>query len=76
MTNVFRVDRAQYDVDALSDAGRTLIERLNFAQQKMQELSNQQALLTKAKNAYIAELKIEIVKARSGVDLTSLLSDD
>ena len=40
------------------------------------ELTNQQALLTKAKNAYIADLKMEIVQGRTGVDLGALFSDD
>jgi hypothetical protein len=30
----------------------------------------------KAKNAYIADLKTEIVKGRTGVDLGALFSDD
>ena len=34
------------------------------------------ALLTKAKNAYIAELKTEIIIGRTELDLGALLSDD
>ena len=34
------------------------------------------ARLTKAKNAYIADLKLEIVQRRTGVDLGALFSDD
>jgi len=43
---------------------------------QVQALSNQKALLTKAKNAYIANLKSEIVQGRTGVDLGALFSDD
>jgi hypothetical protein len=53
-----------------------LVERLSFAHLQVQALSNQQALLTKAKNAYIADLKSEIVQGRTGVDLGALFSDD
>lgn len=76
MTKRFRLDGAEYDVDALSSEGRALVERLHFAHLQVQTLSNQQALLTKAKNAYITDLKSEIVQGRTGVDLCSLFSDD
>jgi hypothetical protein len=76
MTKRFRLDGAEYDVDALSTEGRALVERLTFAHLQVQTLSNQQALLTKAKNAYITDLKSEIVQGRTGVDLGALFSDD
>ena len=76
MTRRFRLDGAEYDLDALSVEGRALVERLTFANLQVQTLSNQQALLTKAKNAYIADLKSEIVQGRTGVDLGALFSDD
>lgn len=76
MTRCFRIDDAEYDAETLPPAGKALVEKMTFAQLRLQEMINQQALLTKAKNAYIAELKAEIVKARSGVDLGALFSDD
>ena len=76
MTKRFRLDGAEYDLGALSVEGRALVERLTFAHLQVQTLSNQQALLTKAKNAYIADLKSEIVQGRTGVDLGALFSDD
>ena len=76
MTKRFRLDGAEYDLDALSTEGRALVERLTFAHLQVQALSNQKALLTKAKNAYIADLKLEIIKGRTGIDLGPLFSDD
>ena len=76
MTKRFRIDGVEYDADALSAEGKALVERLSFAHLQVQTLSNQQALLTKAKNAYIADLKSEIVQGRTGVDLGTLFSDD
>jgi hypothetical protein len=76
MTKRFRLDGAEYDMDNLSAEGRALVERLTFAHLQVQTLSNQQALLAKAKNAYIADLKLEIVQGRTGVDLGALLSED
>jgi hypothetical protein len=76
MIKRFRLDGAEYDLDALSAEGRALVERLNFTHLQVQALSNQKALLTKAKNAYIADLKAEIVQGRTGIDLGAFFSDD
>ena len=76
MSQRFRIDGVEYATDVLSQEGRDLVARLTFARLTLQELNNQQALLTKAKNAYIADLKLEIVQGRTGVDLGALFSDD
>lgn len=76
MMKRFRLDGAEYDVEGLSAEARALVERLRFVRLQVQSLSNQQALLTKAKNAYIVNLKAEIVQGRTGVDLGALFSDD
>jgi hypothetical protein len=55
---------------------RALVERLSFAHLQVSALSIQHALLTKAKNAYIADLKTEIVQGQTGDDLGTLFSDD
>ena len=76
MSQRFRIDGVEYATDGLSQEGRDLVARLTFTRLALQELNNQQALLTKAKNAYIADLKLEIVQGRTGVDLGALFSDD
>lgn len=76
MIKQFRLDGADYDVGAMSTQGKRLIESLTFAQLQIRALTNQKALLTKARNAYIAELKLEMVKGRTGVNLGALFSDD
>lgn len=76
MSRRFRIDGVEYDANGLSDEGRALVERLTFTQLTLQELSNRQALLTKARNGYIADLKLEIIKGRTGVDLGSLFAED
>lgn len=76
MTKRFRLDGAEYELDALSAEGKALVERLSFAHLQVQALTNQKALLTKAKNAYISDLKLEIVQGRTGFDLGALFSGD
>lgn len=76
MNQRFRIDGIEYNTQGLSQEGRDLVVRLTFTRRTLQELRNDLALLTKAKNAYIADLKTEIVQGRTGVDLGALLSGD
>jgi hypothetical protein len=76
MTQRFRIDGFDYDAESLSQEGRDILARLTFTRLTLQEFSNQLALLTKAKNAYIADLNSEIIQGRTGVDLGALFSDD
>ncbi len=64
------------DYESLSDKGKSLKDKLDFVNQQIRTLFNQQALLNKAKNAYIEEIKHEIVLKRAGVDLKNLICDD
>jgi hypothetical protein len=43
---------------------------------KIQKLMNERAVLTRAKNAYIDDLKLEVVESKSGLDIGALFSDD
>jgi len=76
MSQRFRIDGAEYNTEGLSQEGRDLVERLTFTRLALQEMSNEMALLSKAKNAYIADMKTEIVEGRTGLDLGALFSDD
>lgn len=81
MTPIVRLDGVDLDVDRLSAAARQILERLQFVQQRLQELQDQQALLTKAKRAYIADLKVELLQpakqpGQSGARLGAFLRDD
>jgi hypothetical protein len=67
MKQRLRLDGVDHDVDQLSAEARQILERLRFVQQRLQELHNQQAMLTKAKNAYIADLKADLLQPVSGV---------
>lgn len=76
MSRHFRLDGIAYDAKALTHEGQAIVDRLTFVRTHIVALTNQQALLSKAKNAYIADLKAEIVRGRSGVDLEALFNDD
>ena len=72
----FKLDGLSYKIADLSDEGRDILQQLIFARTNVLELRNQQALLSKAKNAYIGELKSDIVQGKSGIDFGTLFSDD
>ena len=75
MTDTVRIDGEDYDLASLSAAARAQLDSIRFADAQIAELKNMQALLTRAKKSYIDGLEREIIKARTGVDFSSLLSD-
>lgn len=72
----FQLDGLSYKIADLSDEGRDILQQLIFARTNLLELSNQHALLSKAKNGYIGDLKADIVEGKSGIDLGALFSDE
>jgi hypothetical protein len=59
-----------------SDEAKVLVARLQHMDRMFEEKSNLLALLTKAKNAYIADLKAEIIKEKTGVDFSTLFDEE
>ena len=75
MAKTLRLGDKDYDVSVLSDEGRRTLALYQYATTQLQEAENRMALLTKARNAYIADLKNEIIEGRTGVDLGALFDD-
>jgi predicted nucleic acid-binding Zn-ribbon protein len=67
-----RLDDRDYDVDDLSDRAKKLASEIQKVTQRIQEAQNMTAILTKAKKAYIADLKTEMLSAKAGL----LFGDD
>ena len=76
MDQRFKIDGREYEISSMSLEGKELVERLTFINVKLQELQNSIALLSKAKNGYIEDLKTEIIQERTGVDFSDLFSDE
>lgn len=72
MLKCFALDGVEYAADDLEESGRAILEKLTIVQTHIATLENMQALLIKAKNAYISDIKAEIIKNRTGVDLSAL----
>ncbi len=69
---ILRLDGEEYDLSKASEGAKTLVARLQHLDRLFEEKRNLMALLTKAKNAYISDLKTEIIKNKTGVDLSTL----
>lgn len=76
MDQRFKIDGREYEISSLGQEGKELVGKLTFINVKLQELQNSIALLSKAKNGYIEDLKTEIIQERTGVDFSDLFSDD
>lgn len=76
MKQKFKFEDVEYSSDNLSDAITKRFLLLQFTQHKLQELQDNAAVLNKAKNSYIADLKNEIISGKLGVDIGSLLADE
>ena len=66
MGQKIKFDDREYDVENLSDQAKVLLTSLQFATTRMQELTNMQALLQRAKNSYVDSLKKEMLSSKSG----------
>lgn len=73
---ILRLDGEDFDLSKASEEAKALVARLQHLDRLFEEKSNMMALLTKAKNAYIADLKTEIIKNKTGVDLSSLFDEE
>lgn len=76
MTRRVRLDDGEYALDDLPEAAKALVDRLTFAQSRLQDLHNHTALLKKAKNGYIEALKLDFIRARTGVFLEDIPPGD
>jgi len=72
----FKFEDVEYSTDNLSEDNINRFLKLQFTQHKLQELQDNAALLNKAKNGYIADLKNEIISGKLGVDIGNLLDDE
>ena len=72
MSQRINLDHVEYETSSLTDNGKSILASLQEASARLQELQNLQAIFTRAKRSYIDELKREIIKGKSGVDIAAL----
>lgn len=72
MSQRINLDGVEYETSSLTDNSKAILASLQEASARLQELQNLQAIFTRAKRSYIDELKREIIKGKSGVDIAAL----
>ena len=66
MGREIKLDGNEYDTDQLSEIGLRNLSLLRFVAAREKELTNNLALLQRAKKSYIDSLKKEIISSKSG----------
>ena len=69
MSEKFELDGIEYDVDSLTGEASATFNSIKFVMSRINELSNMQALLQRAKNSYIESLKKEILSNKAGFSI-------
>ena len=64
-----KLNGVEYESDQLSDNSKSLLAELQNLEKSIQEKNNLVAIFTKAKRAYIADLKQEMISSKAGLDL-------
>ena len=67
--STLKFDDKIYDISSISEKAKSLRQTLEDVELRLRELRNMHAVLTKAKNAYISDLKVEILHVKSGLTI-------
>jgi hypothetical protein len=70
MAKKINIDNHEYDVDNMSETAKKVLEQLHGLDIAINEKNNMSALLVKAKKAYIADLKSEMLSQKAGFDFS------
>lgn len=62
-----QIEGVEYETTNLSEPAKQILSQLQKITARIQETQNMLAILTKAKRAYIAELKTEMLSAKAGL---------
>lgn len=66
MAQKIKLDDNEYDLENMSASAKAQLASLQFATQRIQELTNMQALLQRAKNSYVDSIKKEMIADKAG----------
>ena len=72
MATKIKIGDKEINTSELGEVAKAQAASLQFADHRLKELINMQALLTRAKNSYLQSLKQEMLSSKAGY----LLSDD
>ena len=67
MSNKYIIDDTEYNAEELSERAKQTIVSLQFADQRIKELTAVKVLLQRAKNSYVDSLKKEMISDKAGI---------
>ena len=70
MAQKINIDNREYDIESMSETAKKVVEQLHGLDMVINEKNNMSALLAKAKKAYIADLKSEMLSKKAGFDFS------
>ena len=70
MVTKVSVDGSEYAIDAMTEQGKKLTGLLQAVDARIKEKADLVSVLTRAKKAYIADLKSEILSKKAGFDFS------
>ena len=70
------VQGQKFQTEELNETCMRMVNMGVATELKIRKLINERAVLTRAKNAYIDDLKLEVVESKSGLDIGALFSED
>lgn len=70
MVDKVKIDNKEYDVKKFTDTSRNLYNQLRNLDLIMVEKKNLLQLFQRAKKAYIADLKVELLSEKAGFDFS------
>ena len=76
MTNKIMINDEEYNLNDFSLKFQEIWGNLVFTEQMIRQFEAQKAIINKARNGYIDDLKFETIEQISGVDFESIFSYD
>lgn len=76
MDKHFVFDGQKYRIDQLTEKSKHIHDRLVFIYSSIEQLNAKHAVMTRARNAYIDDLKSEVIENKSGVNIGALFLED
>lgn len=73
---IIRLDGNDYDISAVPAEALQIVARIGAAEKQIKERQMLLETIDKARVAYLAEIKAEIIRVKSGVDLSSIFAGD
>lgn len=76
MQDKIKIGDKEYDLTNMDEKSQQIFNQLVHVHRKLSELQNMKAILNRARNGYIEDIKYEIIKNKTGIDIENFLLSD